>query len=133
MLRGARGEAPAGDYRIPLGVAKARREGTDITAVTYGWQVQECLAAAEELQKEGINLEVIDLRTLVPLDYHRVLESVKKTRLALVVHAATEFCGFGGELRQPSSRTLRANRHASHACPEGCRLATGPSRILPRL
>ena len=98
MLRGARGEAPAGDYRIPLGVAKVRREGTDITAITYGWQVQECLTAAEELQKEGISLEVIDLRTLVPLDYHRVLESVKKTRRALVVHAATEFCGFGGEL-----------------------------------
>ena len=75
-----------------------RREGSDITAITYGWQVQECLTAAEELQKEGISLEVIDLRTLVPLDYHRVLESVKKTRRALVVHAATEFCGFGAEL-----------------------------------
>jgi len=106
MLRGARGEAPAGDYRIPLGVAKVRREGTDITAVTYGWQVQECLAAAEELQKEGISLEVIDLRTLVPLDYHRVLESVKKTRRALVVHAATEFCGFGGELASTISEEL---------------------------
>jgi 2-oxoisovalerate dehydrogenase E1 component len=98
MLRGARGEVPAGDYRIPLGVAKVRREGTDITAVTYGWQVQECLTAADELAKEGISVEVIDLRTLVPLDYHRVLESVKKTRRALVVHAATEFCGFGGEI-----------------------------------
>lgn len=98
MLRGARGEAPAGDYRIPLGVAKVRREGSDITLVTYGWQVQECLAAAEELAKESISVEVIDLRTLVPLDYHRVLESVKKTRRALVVHAATEFCGFGGEI-----------------------------------
>ena len=106
LLRGARGEAPAGDYRIPLGVAKVRREGTDITAVTYGWQVQECLAAAEELQKEGISLEVIDLRTLVPLDYHRVLESVKKTRRALVVHAATEFCGFGGELASTISEEL---------------------------
>ena len=98
LLRGVRGEVPLGDYRIPLGVAKVRREGSDITAITYGWQVQECLTAAEELQKEGISLEVIDLRTLVPLDYHRVLESVKKTRRALVVHAATEFCGFGGEL-----------------------------------
>ncbi|HMN46014.1 MAG TPA: thiamine pyrophosphate-dependent enzyme [Povalibacter sp.] len=98
LLRGARGEAPAGDYRIPLGVAKVRREGSDITVVTYGWQVQESLAAAEELAKEGISVEVIDLRTLVPLDYHRVLDSVKKTRRALVVHAATEFCGFGGEI-----------------------------------
>ena len=89
---------PLGDYRIPLGVAKVRREGTDISLITYGWQVQECLSAAEELQKEGVSVEVMDLRTLVPLDYYRVLDSVKKTRRALVVHAATEFCGFGGEL-----------------------------------
>jgi pyruvate/2-oxoglutarate/acetoin dehydrogenase E1 component/TPP-dependent pyruvate/acetoin dehydrogenase alpha subunit len=98
LLRGVRDHVPTGDYRIPLGVAKVRREGTDISLVTYGWQVPECLAAAQELQKEGISAEVIDLRTLVPLDYHRVLESAKKTRRALVVHAATEFCGFGGEL-----------------------------------
>jgi pyruvate/2-oxoglutarate/acetoin dehydrogenase E1 component/TPP-dependent pyruvate/acetoin dehydrogenase alpha subunit len=98
LLRGVRGEVPLEDYRIPLGVAKVRREGTDISAITYGWQVPECLAAAEELQKEGVSVEVIDLRTLVPLDYHRVLESVKKTRRAIIVHAATEFCGFGAEL-----------------------------------
>jgi 2-oxoisovalerate dehydrogenase E1 component len=98
LLRGAKDKIPTGDYRIPLGVAKVRREGTDLSLITYGWQVQECLTAAEELQKEGVSVEVVDLRTLVPLDYHRVLESVKKTRRALVVHAATEFCGFGGEL-----------------------------------
>jgi pyruvate/2-oxoglutarate/acetoin dehydrogenase E1 component/TPP-dependent pyruvate/acetoin dehydrogenase alpha subunit len=98
LLRGVRGEVPVEDYRVPLGVAKVRREGSDISVITYGWQVQESLTAAEELQKEGISLEVVDLRTLVPLDYHRVLESVKKTRRALVVHAATEFCGFGAEL-----------------------------------
>jgi 2-oxoisovalerate dehydrogenase E1 component len=93
-----KGEVPVGDYRIPLGVAKVKREGTDISLITYGWQVQQCLAAAEELQKEGVNAEVIDLRTLMPLDYHRVLDSVKKTRRALVVHAATEFCGLGAEI-----------------------------------
>ena len=69
LLRGADGEVPLEDYRIPLGVAKIRRAGTDITLITYGWQVQQCLNAAEELQKEGISAEVIDLRTLVPLDY----------------------------------------------------------------
>ncbi len=106
LLRGVRGEVPLGDYRVPLGVAKVRREGSDISLITYGWQVQECLAAAEELQKEGVSLEVIDLRTLVPLDYHRVLDSVKKTRRALVVHAATEFCGFGGELASTISEEL---------------------------
>ena len=98
LLRGVRGEVPLADYRIPLGVAKVRREGSDLSVITYGWQVQECLTAAEELQKEGVSLEVVDLRTLVPLDYHRVLESVRKTRRALVVHAATEFCGFGAEI-----------------------------------
>jgi pyruvate/2-oxoglutarate/acetoin dehydrogenase E1 component/TPP-dependent pyruvate/acetoin dehydrogenase alpha subunit len=106
LLRGVKGDVPLADYRIPLGVAKVRREGSDITAITYGWQVQECLTAAEELQKEGISLEVIDLRTLVPLDYHRVLESVKKTRRAIVVHAATEFCGFGGEIASTVSEEL---------------------------
>jgi 2-oxoisovalerate dehydrogenase E1 component len=79
-------------------VAKVRREGTDISLVTYGWEVHECLKAAEELQNEGISAEVIDLRTLVPIDYARVLDSVKKTRRALVVHAATEFGGFGAEI-----------------------------------
>ena len=97
-LRGTKGEVPLEDYRIPLGVAKVRREGSDITLISYGWQVQQCLNAAEELAKEGISAEVIDLRTLVPLDYHRVLTSVKKTGRALVVHAAVEFCGFGAEL-----------------------------------
>jgi 2-oxoisovalerate dehydrogenase E1 component len=97
-LLGSRGEVPEGDYRIPLGVAKVRREGSDISIITYGWQVPEALAAAEELAKEGVNAEVIDLRSLVPLDYHRLIDSVKKTRRALVVHAATEFCGFGAEI-----------------------------------
>jgi 2-oxoisovalerate dehydrogenase E1 component len=91
-------EIPLGDYRIPLGVAKIRREGSDITLISFGWQVHQCLAAAEELTKEGISAEVIDLRSLMPLDYHRVLDSVKKTRRALVVHAATEFCGLGSEI-----------------------------------
>jgi 2-oxoisovalerate dehydrogenase E1 component len=105
-LRGTKGDVPAGDYRIPLGVAKVRREGTDISLITYGWQVQQCLAAADELAKEGISAEVIDLRTLVPLDYHRVLDSVKKTRRALVVHAAVEFCGFGAELASTINEEL---------------------------
>jgi 2-oxoisovalerate dehydrogenase E1 component len=93
-----REEVPLGDYRIPLGVAKVKREGSDISLITYGWQVMHCLAAAEELAKEGIEAEVIDLRTLLPLDYDRVLSSVEKTGRALVVHAATEFCGLGAEI-----------------------------------
>jgi 2-oxoisovalerate dehydrogenase E1 component len=87
-------------------VARLRREGGDISLITYGWQVQECLAAAERLAAEGISAEVIDLRTLVPLDYARVFDSVKKTGRALVVHAATEFCGFGAELAATIGREL---------------------------
>ena len=97
---------PLGDYRVPFGVAKVRREGTDITLISFGWQVNQCLAAAEELAKEGVNAEVIDLRSLMPLDYHRVLDSVKKTRRALVVHAATEFCGLGSEIASTINEEL---------------------------
>jgi 2-oxoisovalerate dehydrogenase E1 component len=89
---------PVGDYRIPLGVAKTVREGADISLITYGWTLHQCMAAANKLAEEGINAEVIDLRSLMPLDYHRVLDSVKKTGRALVVHAATEFCGLGSEI-----------------------------------
>ena len=101
-----REQVPVGDYRIPLGVAKVKREGTDITLITYGWQVMQCLAAAEELAKEGINAEVLDLRTLLPLDYDRIFTSVEKTRRALVVHAATEFCGLGAEIASTINEQL---------------------------
>ncbi len=91
-------QVPVGDYRIPLGVAKVKREGTDVTLITYGWQVMQCMMAAEELAKEGISAEVLDLRTLLPLDYDRILSSVEKTGRALVVHAGVEFCGLGAEI-----------------------------------
>jgi 2-oxoisovalerate dehydrogenase E1 component len=107
-----REEVPAGEYRIPLGVAKIRREGKDVSLISYGWQVTQCLAAAAELEKQGISAEVIDLRSLVPLDYYRVLASVRKTGRALVVHAATEFCGMGAEIASTINeelfRTLKA-------------------------
>lgn len=108
VLRGLKHDVPLGDYRIPLGVAKVKREGSDITLISYGWEVNQCLAAADELAKDGISAEVIDLRTLVPLDYHRVLDSVKKTRRALVVHAAVEFCGFGAEIASTINEELFA-------------------------
>ena len=101
-----REEVPLGDYRIPLGVAKVKREGSDISLITYGWQVMHCLQAAEELAKEGISAEVIDLRTLMPLDYDRILTSAEKTGRALVVHAATEFCGLGSEIASTINEEL---------------------------
>jgi pyruvate/2-oxoglutarate/acetoin dehydrogenase E1 component/TPP-dependent pyruvate/acetoin dehydrogenase alpha subunit len=98
LLFTQKAEVPTGDYRIPLGVAKVCREGSDVTLISYGWELHNCLAAAEKMAKEGISAEVIDLRSLVPIDFYRILESVKKTGRAVVVHAAVEFCGLGAEI-----------------------------------
>jgi pyruvate dehydrogenase E1 component beta subunit len=91
-------EVPAGDHRVPLGVARVAREGSDLTLITYGKQVLDCLALAEKLAGEGISLEVIDLRTLQPLDTDTIFRSVAKTRRAVVVHEAVTRGGFGAEL-----------------------------------
>jgi 2-oxoisovalerate dehydrogenase E1 component len=92
------GPVPEGDYRIPLGRAAVRRPGSDLTIISYGWTMMDALAAADVLAGEGVAAEVIDLRTIVPLDRATVLESVARTRRALIVHSAVEFGGFGGEL-----------------------------------
>jgi len=94
-----KGPVPVGeDFRVPLGQAAVRREGTDLTIVTYGRMVQEALAAAEELAGEGTSVEVIDLRTIVPLDTETILASVAKTRRAVVVQSSTKVFGVGAEL-----------------------------------
>jgi hypothetical protein len=93
-----KGPVPAGRFAIPLGVAEVKRAGDDVTVVTWGWQVPEALAAAEVLAGEGINVEVLDLRTLVPLDGDAILASVARTTRAVVVHAATQFAGPGAEI-----------------------------------
>jgi pyruvate dehydrogenase E1 component beta subunit len=92
------GEVPKGDFRIPLGKANVVRLGKDCTLVSYGGAVHTALKAAEMLAAEGISLEVIDLRTLVPLDETCVLDSVKKTGRLIVLHDATRFCGFGADI-----------------------------------
>jgi 2-oxoisovalerate dehydrogenase E1 component len=106
LLYGAKTPVPVEDYKIPLGVAKVKREGTDVSIISYGWMVNFVLAAAEELAKEGINAEVIDLRTLIPLDTHRILASAKKTGRAIIVHSAVEFCGFGAEIASTINEEL---------------------------
>jgi 2-oxoisovalerate dehydrogenase E1 component len=106
LLYTMKGEVPTGEYSIPLGVAKTVREGTDITLISYGWMLNQCVAVADALAEEGISAEVIDLRTLMPIDYHRVLTSVKKTGRALVVHAAVEFCGYGAEIASTINEEL---------------------------
>jgi pyruvate dehydrogenase E1 component beta subunit len=95
---GVRDEVPEGDYRVPLGKARIAREGTDLTLITYGRQVLDCLAEAEKLSAEGYSIEVIDLRTLQPLDTDTVFTSVSKTKRAVVVHEAVTRGGFGAEL-----------------------------------
>ena len=83
---------------IPLGVAKVVREGRDITLITYSAGVHQGLEIAEELDKEGISVEVIDVRTLVPLDVETIVNSVKKTSRAVVLHEAAIRMGYGAEI-----------------------------------
>jgi len=98
MLFTSKGDAPVGDVRIPLGKADIKRAGSDVTIVTYGTQVAPSLAAADALAAEGISVEVIDLRTLVPLDTATVLESAARTGRVIVTHQATQFMGPGAEI-----------------------------------
>ncbi|HLN18490.1 MAG TPA: pyruvate dehydrogenase complex E1 component subunit beta [Acidimicrobiales bacterium] len=101
-----RGPVPAGHFAIPLGSAEVKRPGTDVTVIAWGKEVPEALAAAETLAGEGTDVEVLDLRTLVPLDRQAILDSVAKTRRAVVVHAATTFAGPGAEIASLVSHEL---------------------------
>lgn len=94
----AKGPEGDKDCLIPLGKAKVVREGTDLTIITYGAIVQKSLLAAKELEKEGVSVEVIDLRTIVPLDVETIFESAKKTSRVLVAHEDVTFMGFGAEI-----------------------------------
>jgi len=98
IYRAVTGEVPDGDHRVPFGKARVVREGTDVSLFAYGAMIPPATEAAEMLAKEGTSCEVIDLRTLVPLDETSVLASVEKTGRAVIVHEAARFCGFGGEL-----------------------------------
>ena len=91
-------EVPEEEYSIPLGKAEVKREGTDITIVATAIMVHKALEAAAELEKEGISVEVVDPRTLVPLDTETIIESVAKTGHLVVVHEAVKRGGFGGEI-----------------------------------
>jgi len=94
----ARAPDPGPDYVIPLGVAALVRKGTDATVITYGALVDPCLRAAEALEEEGLDVEVIDLRSLQPYDWDAVSTSIRKTNRAVVIHEDTRSFGFGAEL-----------------------------------
>lgn len=98
LAYGTKEHVPIGHYRIPLGEANILRPGRDVTLISYGPQVPVTREAAEVLVAKGVEAEVIDLRTLVPLDFETVLNSVERTRRAVVVHEATRFCGPGAEI-----------------------------------
>ncbi|HSF20007.1 MAG TPA: alpha-ketoacid dehydrogenase subunit beta [Vicinamibacteria bacterium] len=98
LYRRIREDVPDEDYEIPLGTADVKREGEDLTIVTYGAMVHTCLEVADRLAEEGAEVEIIDLRTLTPLDRECILASIRKTSRALVVHEAHLTSGFGGEV-----------------------------------
>jgi 2-oxoisovalerate dehydrogenase E1 component beta subunit len=98
LYRRAKGPVPEGDEIVPLGVAAIRRPGTDVTLVTYGAMVQPSLEAADQLAKQGVEVEVIDLRTLLPYDKAALFTSVEKTSRLLIVHEDVKTLGIGSEL-----------------------------------
>lgn len=96
--RRIRGEVPDGDVTIPLGQAAVKREGSDVTVVTYGVGVHLALEAAERVERDGISVEVLDLRTLAPLDREAIARSVGKTNKVLIVHEDNKTGGIGAEI-----------------------------------
>ncbi|MFZ0036306.1 MAG: alpha-ketoacid dehydrogenase subunit beta [Candidatus Acidiferrales bacterium] len=98
LYRRIKEELPAEEYTVPLGKAVTRREGRDLTILSYAAMMHTSLEAAAELEKEGIEAEVIDLRTLMPLDKDAILASVKKTNKLLIVHEDTRTGGIAGEI-----------------------------------
>lgn len=98
QMYGDKGDVPEGEYTLPLGVADVKREGTDVTIVSFGKILKEAFLAADELAKEGISCEIIDLRTVRPLDYDTVLTSVKKTNRLVVLEEAWPFASVASEI-----------------------------------
>ena len=97
-LYGAAGPVPEEEYLIPLGKAEVKKEGSDVTLISYALMLHKCLEAAEQLAGEGVNAEVIDLRTLSPLDHRTLAASVQKTHKAVVVQEAYEMAGMAGQV-----------------------------------
>ncbi|MFQ5837484.1 MAG: alpha-ketoacid dehydrogenase subunit beta [Thermoplasmata archaeon] len=93
-----RGEVPEEEYTVPLGQAKVLREGDDVSVIAYGAMIHVCMEAAKKAEEVGIDTDVVDLRTLVPLDVEPVLNSVRKTGRVVIVYEAPKTCGYGAEI-----------------------------------
>jgi pyruvate dehydrogenase E1 component beta subunit len=98
QMYGDKGEVPEEEYLIPIGKADIKKQGTDVTIVSFGKILKVALAAATELEKEGINVELIDLRTVRPIDYETVINSVKKTNRLVVVEEAWPLASISSEI-----------------------------------
>ncbi len=98
QMYGDKGEVPEGEYVLPIGVADIKREGTDVTIVSFGKIIKEAYMAAEELEKEGISAEIIDLRTIRPMDHEAILNSVKKTNRLVILEEAWPFASVSSEI-----------------------------------
>lgn len=98
LYRKIKEDVPEGEYVVPLGVARVVRPGTSVSVIAYGSAVHMALEASETLLREGIDVEVVDIRTLVPFDEETVLESVRRTHRVVVAHEAVLTAGFGGEI-----------------------------------
>jgi 2-oxoisovalerate dehydrogenase E1 component beta subunit len=112
LYRRAKGPVPEGDDIVPLGTAAVRREGRDLTVITYGAMVVPALEAADQLVREGVETEVIDLRSLMPFDKPAILASIDKTSRALIVHEDVKTLGMGAEL---SATIMEERFHALDA------------------
>jgi len=105
-MYGDKGEVPEGEYIIPIGLANITKKGTDVTIVSYNKTMKIAIEAAEALEKENISAEVIDLRTIRPMDYATIIESVKKTNRLVVVEETWPFCGISTDI------AFNVQRHA---------------------
>ncbi|GMV13030.1 MAG: alpha-ketoacid dehydrogenase subunit beta [Polyangiaceae bacterium] len=98
VYRAAKGDVPEGEYTVPLESAAVVREGSQVTVIAYGAMLYEALDAAQKAAEQGVDAEVVDLRTLWPVDIETIVSSVKKTGRLIIVHEAPKTCGFGSEL-----------------------------------
>lgn len=127
IYRAIKEEVPDGVYTVPIGEARVVREGNDVTMVSWGAMVREALRAAEMIEKEGVHVEVIDLRTLSPMDEDAILNSVRKTGKAVIVHEASRTCGLGAEI------VARINEKALLSLQAPVERVTGFDTVVPLL
>ena len=125
IYRAIKEEVPDGEYTIPIGQAKVIREGSDVTVISWGAMLREVLRTAEMIDKEGVKVEVIDLRTISPMDETTFLESVRRTGRAVIVHEAPRTCGLGAEI------IARINEKALLSLAAPVERVTGFDTIVP--